>query len=181
MKKLAKNNPGRTQRDASMTALRLQGHTMTDIATAHNVNVSTVSRVLSDDDCKAIIDRTIRKYISQANTIGDKFLLHCQSDDQKISLDAIKHYHQITGIAPSHTGNTILMQIYHDNRSLITPDVAQLVGLLSAQAGGDEDLQYDAEFELIPQDAGNAAADRSANMIQEDNPPISLQADGEKS
>jgi hypothetical protein len=132
-------NPAHVQRNATIAQLRLTGATVKDIGKQVGLDKSQVSRILSDSQCKAIIDKSLRVYIAHSQGISKRFLQLCYDSDKKISLDAIKHYNQIIGLAGTHTVNQFFANIYQDNRSIITDDVAQLFGLLSSQVAGDED------------------------------------------
>ena len=63
MTKLAKGNPKRIERKATIRDLRLSGKSMADIATALHIAKSTVWKDLQDSDVKAAIEDTV-KYLS---------------------------------------------------------------------------------------------------------------------
>lgn len=122
------------------------GQSVTDVAAEHNISKVQTYRILQDDQCKDILDHVMRVNIAHAKGINKKFLQHCYSEDDKLSLDAIKQYQKNVGIAPSHATSLFIQNIYNDNRTLIPEDVGKLFGLLSGQAAGDEDV-IDGELE----------------------------------
>ena len=134
-----KINPTTLSRNLSITALSLTGKNQSEIARTVGLSQQQVSQILKDDQCKAIIDKTLRIYIAHSHGIAKRFLQLCYDPDKKISLDAIKHYNQIIGIAGTHTVNQFFANIYNDNRSIITDDVARLFGMLSGQMVGEDD------------------------------------------
>ena len=139
---LPKDNPSRVARDYLITELACQGMTSREIAKHPDINIKArqVRNILSDDQCKEIIDKTVRKYIAHSKGISNKLLQHAYCDDRKVSLDAIKHLNCITGISPSNTTNNFIAHIYNDNRSIITGDVGRLLGMLSTDAAGEDDV-----------------------------------------
>lgn len=105
----------------------LAGKSQKDIAKDMGMTQQGVSALLSDSECKAAIDRYQRELIAVSPDIRDRFIRHCQSPDAKISLDAIKHYHQITSIAPSHAQSPFIQQIFiHSDTGLQDAEFRQL-------------------------------------------------------
>lgn len=146
-------NPSKMSRNVDIAIQSATGTDTKTLAKSHHITQRQVQRILKDDQCKAILDHTMRVNISHAKGINKQFLTMCYPDkdgkvDRKIQLDAIKQYHKITGIAPSHATSLFIQNIYQDNRQLITSDVESLFGMLSGQAaGGGEDIT---DAEIVP-------------------------------
>ena len=131
-----------TSRDFHIATLAAQGMDSKTIAAQPDITVSDrrVRQILNDKQCKNIIDQAIRVQIAHTRGINKEFIKLCYHDDPKIQLDAIKQHQKNVGIAPTHTVNQFFANIYNDNRSIITDDVAKLFGMLSGQmVGEDED------------------------------------------
>ena len=126
------------------------GQDVKDVANQHNLSIPQTYRILSDNQCQQILDQVMRVNIAHAKGINKRFLKHCyDTEDKKISLDAIKQYQKIVGIAPSHAVSLFIQNIYNDNRAIVTEDVAALFELLSEQAAGGGDV-FDVEVILGP-------------------------------
>lgn len=98
------------RRDKAM-AMRLEGKSTVTIGKELGVTHQAVSRLLSDAECKAIIDKCHRELVYHAPEINLLFLKDCQSDG-KIGLEARKRFQDITGIAPMHSQSYFLQQIF---------------------------------------------------------------------
>jgi len=144
-------NPKTASRDYHIAALSLQGMDSKQIAAQPEINISDrrVRQILTDQQCRNIIDHAIRQQIAATKGINKEFIKLCYHDDPKIKLDAIKQWQKNIGIAPSHTSNVFFTNIYNDNRGSITPDVERLFGLLSGSASCASDEAIDADFEAI--------------------------------
>ena len=151
MNKQIVTNTKTLARDCHIASLSLQGLSSKEIAKRPEINIAdrTVRHILSDQQCRNIIDHAIRQQIAATKGINKRFIQLCYHDDPKISLDAIKQWQKNIGIAPSHTSNVFFTNIYNDNRGSITPDVERLFGLLSGSASCASDEAIDADFEAI--------------------------------
>lgn len=133
-----KNNPKRKQRDATMAQLRLEGKSVQDIAKICNVDKSTVSRALNDDEVKAVLESTTRHLARLTPRVFTNYELLTSEDmlgwDKKVFLEGTRDLAKILQIAPSPTSNTIIANIHNDNRTqIIDPNILQaLSGYMEA-------------------------------------------------
>lgn len=128
--------------------MRLNGSSQHEIAKAIGVGQSAVSKMLSDSDIKVLLNQCQRRMASEATKVTDKFMSHCYSESDKISLDAIKHYHQITGIAPSHAQSPFIQQIFINQDSGLQDAqfrslAMQFLGLTPPDATSDPSIPID--------------------------------------
>ena len=128
--KLFKTNPARKQRDTTIAEMRLQGKSSREIAKEIGLDKSQVCRVLNDKEIKKILDEVHRFYGGFAEDVGREFMSLCLlSSDPAIREKAIKEYHKIMGIAPTHTQSIYIRNLYQDNRQqIVAPEVLSLLG-----------------------------------------------------
>ena len=143
-------NLNNLKRDAKIAGLVSSGMTQRDAAKAVGLSGARVTRVLQDKQIKELLTGIFGIYAAHAKGIAKGFLKLCYDTDNKIRLDAIKEYHKIMGLSPSHATNQFLVNVYNDNRvQTVNPGVLQaLGGNLSMLTGQDEGAQ-DAEHEDI--------------------------------
>ena len=104
-------------RNVSIAQDRVAGLSQTDIAKKHGISQMQVSRILSSDEAKAIIQTGIQEQICmipEANEVVRSSM--SDPDDGKLRLDAAKTVLKNTGITPSHTAISI-DKLLIDNRS----------------------------------------------------------------
>jgi len=133
-----------TRRDLNIAEMYCDGQSTLDIAKSVGLSNQRISQILNTDQIKQIVDTTLRGYLAHAPVVKDKFLKHISSDDDKISLDAIKEWHKVTRLSSPHTDVHLLNQIYVDNRqTTVTPADARVTDAFSswylAQGQGDTD------------------------------------------
>jgi predicted transcriptional regulator len=97
--------------------MALQGSPQDEIAKAIGTTQASVSRMLSDSDCKAIIDKEHRRLVELAPEIQSRFIELTHSENEKIRLEAIKRAQDIMGIAPSHMQSYFLMAVFGNQDS----------------------------------------------------------------
>ena len=140
---LAKGTPKRISRDLHIAELRATGKSVLEIAKETSLSHQRVSQILSDKQIKEILEEAQRYYISKAPEIKENFIKLCMDENKKISLDAIKEWHKITGIAPSQIQSQFLQQIYVDNRTISPETMSNLEKMLALKR--EQDLQEDIE------------------------------------
>jgi len=116
-KKITKDNPARKERDTRIAELRVQGQTLEQIGRQVGVHKSTVSRVLNDDETKALVDESARRVLNLVPAAVDVFAEILHGDDPKIKQKVADRVLQIAGISPSHAPAPVIQNIYNDNRS----------------------------------------------------------------
>lgn len=123
------NEIARAERNAHIADMALSGLSQSQIAARTGLHHTTISRVLSDAQVKDTLDSTYRYYVSLAPIVQSVFTSLIQSDDPKISADAVKHWHAITGMAPSHSQSIVVQQIFNGQAIIASPEV---LGILRA-------------------------------------------------
>ena len=138
---LTKDNPGRTQRDATIVSRRLEGLSMSQIGKELGIDKSTVCRALQDEEVKALLDagtKTMAGFLPQVMENYRDFLI---DDDKTIKLKASQDVTKITGILGTHTGNQYFINVMNQTNNVISPEVLTL--LINAQSGGSEIIDID--------------------------------------
>lgn len=105
-----------TKRDLTIAECYLNGESLRTIAPKVGLSYPRVSQILNSEQVKVLVQSAISGYLAEAPKIQERFLGLCFHEDPKISLDAIKEWHKVTGFAPSHTSSMVLQQIYVDQR-----------------------------------------------------------------
>lgn len=108
-----------TVRNVYITQKALGGTSQVDIAEDVDLSQAHVSRILSSDEAKAMIQTGIQAQIDmipQANTVVKASMEN--KDDGKLRLDAAKVVMKNTGITPSHAQINI-GKMFQDNRTQI--------------------------------------------------------------
>ena len=136
---LTKDNPGRTQRDATIVSKRLEGLSMSQIGKELGIDKSTVCRALQDEEVKALLDagtKTMAGFLPQVMENYRDFLI---DDDKTIKLKASQDVTKITGILGTHTGNQYYINIMNQTNNVISDEVISLL----TQSGGSEIIDID--------------------------------------
>ena len=135
-KYLPADNPARIQRDATIGILNAEGMSQVKIAAKTGLDKGQVSRILSQDRQKEIIDQAVNIRIAAIKGASCKLVKHVHSDDAKISLAAIGLIDKSTGISGAHTPPVYIGKLYQQNNTLsLSPDVLKLLA-----GAGHEDL-----------------------------------------
>jgi len=110
------------------------------IANNHNLDKSTVCRILNDDQAKDIIQRIHDMHLSAATDIQGNIIRIAQTkpgDNDKIKtsdiLQAAKEHNQIIGIAASHTPNNVFIGKYYQQNNTLSAS-AETLGIVSGIA-----------------------------------------------
>ena len=121
-KYLPADNPARIQRDATIALMSSEGQPFRQIAAKTGLDKGQISRILSQDRQKEIIDNVISIRIAALKGASKQLVKHVYSDDPKTSLTAIGLLDKSTGIAGSHTAPIYIDKLYQDNRSVELSD-----------------------------------------------------------
>lgn len=137
---LTKDNPARMKRDVTIAAKRLEGQSVREIARAMDVSIATVSRALNDEEIKSVIDDTTRHVAKLAPRVFTNLELMTSEDmlamDKKLFLEGTRDLSRILQFTPSATPNTLIANVFNDNRTqIIDPDILQA---LSGYMGAEE-------------------------------------------
>ena len=133
MTKLAKNNPKRTERKATIRDLRLSGKSMSEIANDLHIAKSTVWKDLQDADVKQAIEDTV-KYLSVFSPVvyeGHVELL--ASNDPGIRLKAIELWYKLMSMLGAQQ-SVYIGAIYATQNNVVLPEHLQR---LLAQGQGE--------------------------------------------
>ena len=133
MTKLARDNPKRIERKATIRDLRLSGKSMSEIATALHIAKSTVWKDLQDADVKQAIEDTV-KYLSVFSPVvyeGHVELL--VSLDPGIRLKAIELWYKLMSMLGAQQ-SIYIQNMYATQNNVILPEHLQR---LLAQGPGE--------------------------------------------
>jgi len=121
-----------------------------DIARQPDIDVTqpTISRILSDDRVRAILDRTFRRYVAASTGIGRQFIRLCFDEDKSIRLKAVVEWNRMMGYLPSHTQSVHIANTYNDHGVHVhSPEVVQILNQTLDRAGGGEISQKQLRFD----------------------------------
>lgn len=113
------------RRETALNA-HLAGRNQRDIARDLGISQPAVSRLLSDSECKAIIDKCHREIVSAAPEINQLFIQDCRAEG-KLGLEARKRMQDIIGIAPSHTQSIFIQTIFQGNNQVIGAELGSIL------------------------------------------------------
>ena len=108
---LTKDNPVRVERDGTIAAERLAGKTYRELSEQFGISKSTVFRILHDDEIRDVIETGTKQMVSLVPKAVGNYEKLLDSKDEKIKLQASKDCLQMTGIAPSHTQPSLVVNI----------------------------------------------------------------------
>jgi hypothetical protein len=141
---LTKGNPARIERDKAIAAARLQGATFRQLSKRFGVSTGTVSNILSDDEIRNIIHTGTKEMVGLVPKAISNYEQLLDSTDEKVRLKASQDVLQTTGIMPSHTQSTIMVNILNKTDIIITKEIEQLSRFLQSQL---EDV-----IDIMPED-----------------------------
>lgn len=139
-------------RNVSIAQDRLGGLSQTKIAKKHGISQMQVSRILSSDEAKAIIQSGIREQINmipEANEVVRSSM--SDPDDGKLRLEAAKTVFKNTGITPSHTAISIDKILMVSNQG---QEQTQIKELQKYMAWKYSDANPDNVIDVTPDDSG---------------------------
>lgn len=126
---LTKDNPQRAERDRSIATERLKGKTYRELSARFNLSESSIHRILNDDEIRDVIETGTLEMISLVPKAVGNYEKLLDSKDEKIKLQASKDCLQTTGIIPSHTQSSIVVNILNQQ---INPKTAQELSAIEA-------------------------------------------------
>ena len=128
---------------ATIARVISQGKSVQAAAKEAGVSRRTAYRRLTDDYCQSLIENSLKTQIAAIPGTTKKLIKHAmQSDNDKLSLDAIKTIHENVGIRPSRTTNQFIvnMSTQGGNISMLDP---RIMGVIGSALGGllDSDVE----------------------------------------
>jgi len=125
-------------------ALRAQGMTYREIEAATGLSHGTVHSRLTNKQAMRILEDATRYHIRSLPIAIARHNEIIYSDDDAVSLNAVKLRYQMTGLMPTHTPPITIQNLYIDQRTqVLSPG---LVGLLSSgQSTVDEVIDIEGE------------------------------------
>ena len=127
-------------RDTRIAEMYLQGMSQYEIGQAIGIDRSQVSRVLSNEHAREIVQSSVRAMATHAREVGLRLIELTRDDDKQVRLKAIAEYDKVIGIAGAHA-STVIQNIYIDQR------VQQLQPQLLQALQGN--MVVDADYEVI--------------------------------
>lgn len=126
------NNGKRLSKDKQryeMIAQAISGMPQREIAAHHGVTQQAVSKILSDNEIRTIIDRERRDMVSYAAEAKETLIQKMRTaKEEKLQVDCAKTVLQSTGILPSHTPPQLVQNVFNQ---------------VNIVAGGDHDSLKD--------------------------------------
>ena len=101
------NNPAKVQRNAIIAQDRLSGMVYSEIAAKHNIDASTVCRVLQDDEIRDILKTGTNNLVSFVPLAIDNYNTFLTDKSHPDHYKASKDTLQNTGVLASHTGGNV--------------------------------------------------------------------------
>ncbi|HDY88771.1 MAG TPA: hypothetical protein ENH82_11760, partial [bacterium] len=92
-----------TDRNVSIVQSYLTGQSQKAIAKTYGISQAQVSRILSDDDCKAIIDTTHRDMIRLVPLAINNYCEFLASKNEAVRYKSSQDLLKIIGIMPTHS------------------------------------------------------------------------------
>jgi len=138
-KYLPADNPARIHRDASIGIMNAEGMSQTKIADKVGIDQAQVSRILSEERQKEIIDQAVNIRIAAIKGASRRLVKHVYSKDAKISLAAIGLIDKSTGISGAHTPPIYIDKLYQQNNTQVLS--ADVLGLLEGHGSRVIDIE----------------------------------------
>jgi hypothetical protein len=143
---LMKDNPQRAVRDRTIAAERLKGKTYRELSAQFGLSKSAIENILNDDVIRDVIETGTKQMVSLVPKAVGNYEKLLDSKDEKIKLQASKDCLQMTGIAPSHTQPSLVVNIL--NQQIAPQQSAEL----SAIEAFLKATQWQAEpIDIIPE------------------------------
>jgi len=112
---LAKNNPARLERDLTIAAERLKGKTYRELSEQFGLAKSTLHHILNDDEIRDVIETGTREMVGLVPKAVGNYQDLLGSSDEKIRLQASKDCLQTTGVMPSHTQPSVIVNVLNQH------------------------------------------------------------------
>ncbi len=112
---LTKNNPVRIERDRTIVEERLKGKTYRELSEQFGLSKCALHNILTSDEIRDIIETGTQEMIRLVPKAVDNYEKLLDSKDEKIKLQASKETLQTTGIIPSHTPSSVVVNILNQS------------------------------------------------------------------
>jgi len=110
-------------RDTRIAEMYLQGMSQYEIGQAIGIDRSQVSRVLSNEHAREIVQSSVRAMAAHAREVGLRLIELTRDKDKAVRQKAISEYNKVIGIAGAHA-STVIQNIYIDQRvQLLQPQI----------------------------------------------------------
>lgn len=131
---LTKDNPQRAIRDRTIAAERLNGKTYRELQEQFGLSKGTIHNILNDDEIRDVIETGTKRMVSLVPKAVGNYEKLLDSKDEKIQLQASRDCLQTTGIIPSHTQSTVMINILNQQvNPAQTEELAQIAAFLQHQ------------------------------------------------
>jgi hypothetical protein len=126
---LTKDNPQRAVRDRAIAAERLKGKTYRELSEQFGLSKGALGNILNDEEIRDVIETGTKRMVSLVPKAVGNYEKLLDSADEKIKLQASKDCLQTTGIIPSHTQSTVMINIL--NQQIVPEVTKELQGIES--------------------------------------------------
>jgi hypothetical protein len=138
---LTKSNPARSERDRTIATERLKGRTYGEFAKQFGLSKSTLHNILTADEIRDIIETGTMEIMSLVPKAVDNYQKLLDSKDEKIRLQASKETLQISGVMPSHTVSSVVVNVLNQNTDhAVTEELQQLKAFLEQRCSNVIDV-----------------------------------------
>ncbi len=124
---LTKDNPLRAVRDMAIATERLNGKTYRELSAQFGLSKGALNNILNDDEIRDVIETGTKEMVRLVPKAVDNYEKLLDSKDEKIKLQASKDCLQTTGIIPSHTQSSVMINIL--NQQIVPEQLAELSAL----------------------------------------------------
>ncbi len=129
MPNLTKDNPARIVRDLTLAQKRLEGESYSALAKKYHLSRERIHQIIHSDDIRPIIEYGQAQMVALIPDAINNYVSLLKSKDEGIKLKASQDICKNTGIAPTHTLNQLVMNVYNTtNNMLFAPAVQALLG-----------------------------------------------------
>ena len=115
---LTKDNPQRAVRDRTIAAERLKGKTYRELSAQFGLSRGALGNILNDDEIRDVIETGTKQMVSLVPKAVGNYEKLLDSKDEKIKLQASKDCLQTTGIIPSHTQSTVMINVLNQHSTV---------------------------------------------------------------
>ena len=134
-------NPAIAERNVTIANKRLEGCTYKELSKEFGISKTQIHRVLSNDECRDIIETGTKQLISLVPKAIDNYYDFLHSDDDNYRYKASKDLLETTGIRASRTENPVIQQYFTQvNVSQIPPEVLQFMDRKADDVTDDPDI-----------------------------------------